>query len=62
MHGVFWTAVKKYSGAVIQLAIMAVLARLLTSQDFGIVAIASVLLNLLSRFSGLGIGPAIIYY
>ena len=61
VHGVFWTAVKKYSGAVIQLAITAVLSRLLTPQDFGIVAIASVSLNLLSRFSGLGIGSAIIF-
>lgn len=60
VHGVLWTAVKKYSGAVMQLVITAVLARLLTPQDFGIVAMASVLLNLLTRFAGLGMGSAII--
>ena len=61
LRGMFWEAVRKCSGIVIQLGITAVLARLLTPQDFGIVAIASVSLNLLSQFSSLGIGSAIIF-
>ncbi len=42
LSGVFYTAVAKYSGFVISLVIMAVLARLLSPDDFGIVAIATV--------------------
>ena len=39
MSGVLYTALAKYSGIVISLVVMGVLARLLTPDDFGIVAI-----------------------
>ncbi len=57
---VFYTAVSKYSGIVIQLVITAVLSRLLTPADFGIVAIATILIQFFNTISEAGIGPAII--
>ena len=42
--GVFYTALAKYSGIVISLVVAGVLARLLTPDDFGIVAIATVII------------------
>ena len=45
LSGVFYTAVARYSGIVISLVVMGVLARLLTPDDFGIVAIATVFIN-----------------
>lgn len=41
LSGVFYTAVAKYSGLVISLVVMAILARLLCPDDFGTVAIAT---------------------
>ncbi len=58
--GVIFTALGKYSNIVISLVITAVLARLLTPADFGIVAIATVIINFFSMLSDMGIGPAII--
>ena len=42
--GVFYTALAKYSGVVISLVVAGVLARLLSPDDFGIVAIATVII------------------
>lgn len=58
--GVFWSAVHKYSGIVVQIGITAVLARLLYPEDFGVVAIASVFIHFFSLFTNMGIGAAII--
>ena len=58
--GVFYTAIAKYSGIVIQLIITAVLARLLTPDDFGVVAVATILIQFFNTISEAGIGPAII--
>lgn len=60
MRGVFWSAVGKYSGILVQICISAVLARLISPAEFGVVAIASVLIAFLNIFSDLGIGAAII--
>jgi PST family polysaccharide transporter len=60
ISGILWTAIAKYSGIVISLLISAILARLLTPEVFGIVAIAFVITSFFSIFSDLGIGPAII--
>lgn len=38
LSGVFYTAVAKYSGIVISLVVVGVLSRLLSPDDFGIVA------------------------
>jgi O-antigen/teichoic acid export membrane protein len=58
--GVFYIAVAKYSGIFIQLVITAILARLLTPADFGVVAVATVIIAFFNILSDVGIGPAII--
>ncbi len=59
-HGLLWTALDKYSGQIIGIGISMVLARLLTPYDYGVVATASVIINFLSIFTSIGIGPAVI--
>lgn len=58
--GVFYTAISKYSGMLIALIIAGILARMIPPEDFGIVAIATVIINFFNTFSEFGIGPAII--
>lgn len=60
LSGVFWTAVQKYSGLIVQIVVTAILARLLTPEDFGVVAIATVIIAFFTLFTDMGIGPAII--
>lgn len=60
IHGVFWSAIEKYSGIFVSLIISMVLARLLTPEEYGIVAVATVLVTFVQIFSTMGIGPAII--
>lgn len=60
LSGVFYTAVAKYSGLVISLVVMAVLARLLCPDDFGTVAIATVFINFFNIFTNIGISSAIV--
>lgn len=60
LSGVLYTAIAKYSGIVISLVIAGILARLIEPEDFGIVAIATVIISFFSIFSDLGIAPAII--
>lgn len=60
LSGVFYTAVAKYSGIVISLVVMAILARLLCPDDFGTVAIATVFINFFSIFTNIGISSAIV--
>lgn len=59
-NGVIFTAIGKYSYVIINILITAVLARILTPSDFGVVAIATVIINFFSMLSDMGIGPAII--
>lgn len=58
--GVFYTAIAKYSSIIISLGVTAVLSRLLTPKDFGIIAVATVFIVFFAIFSDMGIGPAII--
>ena len=58
--GVFWSAIQKYSSMFISIAVTMVLARIFTPEQFGVIAISTVLINFLSIFSTMGIGPAII--
>lgn len=60
--GVFFTSITKYSGIIVQLIVTAVLARLIDPVDFGIVAVATVVINLFNTFSDAGLGPAIIQH
>lgn len=60
--GVFWIAIAKYSGIVIQLLITAILARLISPAAFGTIAVALVVLYFLNIFADIGIGPAVVQY
>ncbi|WP_455585940.1 lipopolysaccharide biosynthesis protein [Bacteroides sp.] len=60
--GVFYTALAKYSGIIISLVVAGVLARLLTPDDFGIVAIATVIIAFFNIFTDMGISPAIVQH
>ena len=60
ISGVFYTGISKYVGVVISLIITAILSRLLTPDDFGIVAIATVIISFFGVISDLGIAPAIV--
>lgn len=60
LHGVFWSAIEKYSGLVVGILVSMILARLLNPEEFGVVAIATVLIQFLSMFCTMGIAPAII--
>lgn len=52
--------IAKYSNIIVQLILNAILARLLTPDDYGIVAIISVFITFFSIIADMGIGPAII--
>lgn len=60
--GVFWIAVAKYSGIVIQLLISAILARKIAPSDFGTIAVAMVVMYFLDILADIGIGPAVVQY
>ena len=60
ISGITYTAISKYCGILISLAIAGILARLLIPEDFGIVAIAMVIISFFGIFSDLGFSPAII--
>ena len=55
-----YTALSKYSGLIISIITTAILSRLLTPEDFGIVALATIFITFFSIISDLGIGPAVI--
>lgn len=60
LNGMFWNAVQKYSGQVVSIVVSMVLARLLSPEDFGVIAIALVIISFLNILCDMGIGPAII--
>lgn len=59
-RGVLFTATAKYSGILISLAVISVLSRLLTPNQFGVVGVATVLIAFFNILGDIGIGPAII--
>ena len=60
--GVFYTSVAKYAGVVVTILVTAVLSRLFTPEEFGVVNIATVIIAFFAIFSDLGIGPAVIQH
>lgn len=60
LSGAIYTAIAKYSSLVISLLITAVLARILSPEDFGTVAIATILIQFFSTVTTVGISPAIV--
>ena len=60
--GVFYTALAKYSGVVISLVVAGILARLLSPDDFGIVAVATVIIAFFNLLTDMGVSPAIVQH
>lgn len=60
VNGMFWTFAQKISSQFISFFITVILARILTPDDYGIVALASLFLVLMSVFSDGGLGQALI--
>lgn len=58
--GIYYTALAKYSGIIISLVVTAILARLLSPDDFGVVAVATIIINFFSIFTNIGFSSAII--
>ncbi|MTM62416.1 oligosaccharide flippase family protein, partial [Turicibacter sanguinis] len=56
----FINFVSKYSTIFIQLILNSILARLLTPDDYGIVAVVTVFTGFFTLIADMGIGPAII--
>ncbi|MBR5362084.1 MAG: oligosaccharide flippase family protein [Oscillospiraceae bacterium] len=56
----FINAVGKYSVVVIQLAVNAILSRILSPEDYGILAVVTVFTTFFSTLSNMGFGTAII--
>lgn len=60
--GVRWTTVSSLGRALLQVFQIAILARLLTPADFGLVAVVAALMAILQIFSDAGVSNAIIHY
>lgn len=60
VSGTLYMAVAKYSGLAMTILITAILSRLLTPENFGVVALAGVMLALFNLLADIGIGPAVI--
>lgn len=58
--GVLYSAIAKYSGVVVSILVGAYLARLLTPEEFGIVAFMIVFVNFFELLANFGLGPAIV--
>lgn len=58
--GILYTALGKYSNVVIQLLVTAILSRILTPEEYGVVAVVNVFLVFFQMLADSGIGPAII--
>ena len=60
LSGVLYTAISKYSGIIVQILVSAILARLLTPDDFGVIALVTVVVGFFGIFSNIGLGTAVI--
>jgi len=58
--GVLYTGITRYSGILISIIIGAILARLLSPAEFGMVALVTVFISFFNILSNVGIGPAVI--
>jgi PST family polysaccharide transporter len=58
--GVLYTGISKYLGILLSIVIGAILARLLTPTEFGLVALVTVFIGFFRLLSNVGIGPAVV--
>jgi PST family polysaccharide transporter len=61
IRGTLWVYAALYSGKLLNLITITILARLLLKEDFGVAGYATVIVSFLD-FPGLGIGPALIFH
>ncbi len=61
IHGILWVSLSNILLKFINFIITIILARLLEPSDFGLVAIALIVVNFFEIFRDLGIGPALIH-
>lgn len=59
--GIKWTATSAIAGSVLQLLQVAILARILTPKDFGLMALVMVVIGFSQAFLDMGVSNAIIY-
>jgi PST family polysaccharide transporter len=62
ISGTIWNTINSIFSFVLSIVTIAILARLLKPEDFGIFAMITVVINLLNSFSDMGVGAAIISY
>jgi len=62
ISGIIYSGIGKYTSLFLSLLVTAILARILTPNDFGIIAIATVIITFFNMISEIGIAPAIIQY
>ena len=60
LSGILWTAWGRIAQITLQTAVLAVLARLLTPADFGVVSAALVVIGFSTITSQIGLGPALV--
>lgn len=58
--GFFYTAIGKYSNTLVQLIVNAILSRILSPKDYGVVAVCQVFILFFGVLNDAGMGPAII--
>src|SRR3989304_8302445 len=58
--GILWSGVSRTANILVQISTTIILARILTPEDFGVVAIALVFIALASILTDMGLGSAII--
>ncbi len=62
LTGTLWVNASVFGGKLLVLLATAILARLLSHEDFGVAGYALVMIGLLDVFTGVGVAPALIYH
>jgi len=60
LFGFAWQYLSFITQALLQIVVLAILARLLSPEDFGVVGLAMIVVGFATLFSQLGVGPALI--
>ena len=60
LRGLKWTYLATIVGAIVQVSITAVMSRLLTPAEYGVVAAAGLFMRFSSYFSEMGVGQALV--
>lgn len=61
LKGVSWSAIERFSVQIVQFVISVVLARLLSPEAYGVVALSLVILNVLQTINEVGFGAALMH-